>query len=170
VSPPNQVFNAIVVSCTRTVHIRFLRREFDRQVNVTQSFDLGLQHAAEENESRYLPQKIGVLVDLLHSIKELSSAFSAVARVIGLAAVAIENAWPAWVMHQTPRPATSTSPADPSALTIRRPLPGANPAAISKSVSPHRNRSRSPRNVVRTRSVGILSDRAFRIDPHLVPA
>jgi hypothetical protein len=82
------------------------------------------------------------------------NAFSAVARVTGLAAVAIENDWPAWVMHQAPRPATSISPADPSALTIARPLPGANPAAVSKSVNPHRNRSRSLRNVVRTRSVG----------------
>jgi len=66
-----QFFNALVILDTRTIEIRLLRRKFDRQVNVTQSLDLRFQHAAEENHPRYLAEEIRVVVDPLHSAKEL---------------------------------------------------------------------------------------------------
>src|SRR5437667_7861120 len=66
-----QFFNALVIPGTRTIEIRLLRSKFDRHVNVTQSLDLGFQHAAEENHPRYLAKEIWVVVDVLHSTKEL---------------------------------------------------------------------------------------------------
>ena len=66
-----QFFNALVILGTRTIEIRLLRSKFDRHVNVTQSLDLGFQHAAEENHPRYLAEEIRVVVDLLHATEEL---------------------------------------------------------------------------------------------------
>ena len=66
-----QFFNALVILSTRTIEIRLFRRKFNRQVNVTQSLDLRFQHAAEENHPSYLAEEIRVVVDPLHSTKEL---------------------------------------------------------------------------------------------------
>jgi hypothetical protein len=58
-----QFFNLLVILYTRTIEIRFLRRNFDRQVNITQSLGLGFQHAAEENHPRYLAKEVRVAID-----------------------------------------------------------------------------------------------------------
>ena len=43
-----QFFNSITVFAARTLGIRFLFHNFARQINVTHSFDLWLQHAAQK--------------------------------------------------------------------------------------------------------------------------
>ena len=72
-----QFFNALVILDTGAIEIRFLRGDFDRQINVTQTVDFRLEHAAEENHFCYSAEEIRVLVYPLDPIKELlQSIFS----------------------------------------------------------------------------------------------
>ena len=67
VSGGGQFFNSIIVFASGKVGIRFLFHNFDRQINVTHSFDLWLQHAAKKNDSGYLAQEIWFTIDPFHS-------------------------------------------------------------------------------------------------------
>src|ERR1019366_7865697 len=55
-------------------------------------------------------------------------------------------------MVQVPLRAASTTPSARRTVTRARPSPGANPAAVSNSASPHRSRDRRCRSADRTRS------------------
>jgi hypothetical protein len=100
------------------------------------------------------PRKYASLLTRSTRPRNCCNAFSAVARVIRLAAVAEERVRPAWVTSHAPRPAASISPSDRRALTRARPFPGVNPAAASNSASPHCSRERRCRSVERTSSAG----------------
>jgi hypothetical protein len=60
VSGGGQLFNSIIVFASGKVGIRFLFHNFDRQINVTYSFDLSLWHAAKKNDPGYFAQEVMV--------------------------------------------------------------------------------------------------------------
>src|ERR1022692_285757 len=135
-------FNALVILYTRTITIRLPRRKLDRHVNVTQSLGLGFQHAAEENHPGYLPEEIGVVVDPLHSTKELLQ------RLFGRGACDPLG--------------RCRRGKGPSRLAY---LPRGAAGGFQLSQSPAQTRTQTPEDPTHQER-GVLPNRPFRIDAH----
>lgn len=65
-----QFFHPSPIQCPHEIVVRLFRRQLNRHINVAQPLHLGIEHASEKYDPGHLSQKIGVLLNPPHALKE----------------------------------------------------------------------------------------------------
>jgi|SRR5690242_7451770 len=66
-----QFFDSSTIQCPCTLVVSLFRYQLDRHVNVTQPLRVGIQHASEKYDPGNIGEKIGILFNPSHTLKEL---------------------------------------------------------------------------------------------------